>query len=1024
MWRNLTLIASKGYQIGDACSACRSQLYSESLKHSSGYELISTRNRGTPSRGLATPRLLSSFRDSFIQQLNGRRQLGTPSTHPITPNTTTGRNHLAACASLRGPIHTAQTGERPFKVPKYPQNVINAKRTVRPVEATAEETTTTIPAIPPRPSRQQALEADLPPIPARPSKRPQKHDSEVPGQLEPPELPQRETWTETPVLPPTEDYLIDGLEKHVPLLPAETSEDLTPSLSELVFVPHTPRRPIARESMESHASEDVPSIPARPRRRTSTDTQGDTEVPVIPQRPSRTRSMEPSEEPPLPRRPSQKSQKTNDEETPIIPARPTRKPSMESIEEPIVPQRPIRRPSIKSEKSDTEPPEQTSTPSQSRRLSVKSIPETTDEPPEPVIPARPTRTPSIKSIPEVGVGSPESVPSVPPRPPRTPSIKSIPETAAPDQVPVVPQRPARRGSVKSFKSQHSIDEIEQDPSSSDKSPESVPSIPEKKEDISDAEEDAGREGDLKIPERPKIVEERKHLDEKEGATAPAIEEVPTSPHQHSLITDVSEDEIPTEATLPNILPQPPKEEESLASHIDQQQHSLPKIPSRPTKKHPAREDHISLHHEEEHSTPAIPARPIKKSVATEGQPSELRTAAIAGLTATALTPSIPSIPPRPTRKPKSAEPAAAPQVAMDQTPRTIPTPTGLVTSTETPLATRKHDIPPASKSPSSTASDLASSAKSQPPTTTVIGTKQPGVKPPIPARPIHKVARQFEQAQLLQQGQKEKPTPPPRPVKVPGALAGGSKFAGLRAQFARDLDAKLAKPPPAVPTKAEEEVHTISPAEGSSASEGIGDLARGEDTKSGSVTSTVGDVRKGRARGPQRRPPTVKPIVPEGWGISVISTVFEQRVVSPVRERSASAESEKKESTSQTGEFVIESEQGVKTVYVEGGVVAGGHGLQHIVVPMETKNAEDMTASEVHEKEMEVKEPGMLASPVDVIGEMEMGEVGAPASNEKEEDYIAPKEEVVMERGVKHDVSEEPITEQHLEEIPATQSAE
>jgi hypothetical protein len=167
---------------------------------------------------------------------------------------------------------------------------------------------------------------------------------------------------------------------------------------------------------------------------------------------------------------------------------------------------------------------------------------------------------------------------------------------------------------------------------------------------------------------------------------------------------------------------------------------------------------------------------------------------------------------------------------------------------------------------------------------------------------------------------REKPVPPPRPAKKPIGAEG--RFGGLRAQFARDLNERLAKPPPVVP-KEEEVVHSMEQDGKKAGEEGAGVAVV--------AAEGVGDVRKGRARGPQRRPPTVKPIIPEGWGISGMARVFELRpATNPVKE-DAKAEIE-----TQTGETVIESPEGVKKVYLEGGVEG-----QHVVVPVEDKAVEE-----------------------------------------------------------------------------------
>jgi hypothetical protein len=673
-----------------------------------------------------------------------------------------------------------------------------------------------IPIIPPRPRQSMDSERSVeqPTIPARPTKRPEKREAETES-TDLPSIPQRPTRG-TAEASETDDYLIDGIEKRVPLLPASinTGEELTPSLNELISIPDVPRRPTRRESMESRGSEshitetEVPTIPRRPAKHSTDEETQD--HPIIPQRPSRKTSME-REEPAIPRRPPQRSQKSVEEENPVIPHRPSRKTSME-IEEPTIPQRPVRQSSIKSHKSD-------------------------DAETEPVIPARPRRS-SIKSIPETELPEVETEPLIPARPLRTPSIKSIPD-ASPEN-PIVPQRPTRKSSVKSFKSQHSIEEeteLEKIPSLS------VESIPERRESPPVEESGTSQPG----------VESME-----EDKAAPPIEEIPSSPHQHPA-------EISTAA--------------------------IPIIPSRPKK--------------------------------DKEPPSEQRLAEYAALT------SQPIIPPRPTKS-KPSKPIDAPKVAMDQTPEIIQTEGGQFESDDEPISsTRKDQIPNPSldtqhaitKSP---ASEIQTEIVSKP-----VEEKAPpkiGVKsPPIPARPLHKLAKQFEP---VAPPVKEKPVPPPRPVKPLGG-----KFAGLRAQFAQSLNEKLAKPAPPLPTKKEEEVHSMDP-----------EPQLETNSPETVEEKKVGDVRKGRARGPQRRPPTVKPIIPTGWGISTIATVFEQPV----------ATIQEKEVETQTGELVIESATGVKTVYVEGGVVPGGHGVTHHVVPMTEVTTDEVLPTE----EVQMKDAG------------------------------------------------------------------
>jgi hypothetical protein len=787
------------------------------------------------------------------------------------------------------------------------------------------EESTSIPIIPPRPTR-QSLDSDRsvehPTIPSRPAKRPERHhDQGHQEQIDHPTIPQRPSRRVSaehsdPAPHDIDDYLIDGIEKRVPLLPADetqTGEDLTPSLSEIISVqvPNIPRRPMRRESLESRGSEDrhaedpdIPMIPRRPGRKLSTDIHTDEledEHPVIPQRPSRNTSVEHKDEPVIPRRPSQRSQKSVEEEHPTIP------------------QRPVRRSSIKSQKSED------------------------GNEPEPIIPARPRRS-SIKSIPESE--NPElEEPVIPVRPNRTLSIKSIPDVTSPEIVPVIPQRPTRKSSVKSFKSQHSIEEqseLEKIPGITSKSAE--PSIPERQESLPLVEEPSHIDETPSIPSRPGKVDESIHAEPMvEAVTAPPIEEIPTSPHQHPTIPVTKEDEPLTEAAIPIIPTQPKKEKET----------GIP-LPS---------DEHPQIQHPEQ------------------------RLAGYAALTST------PVIPPRPTKsKPKPIEDHPQ-KVAMDQTPEIIHTEGRQFESDNDPISsTRKHHLPTPGLDPHTSlilkeyktpSSEIQTEISSKP---TESEHAKPvhrlGVKsPPIPARPMHKLAKQFE---VVAPPVKEKPIPPPRPVKP----LGSSKFAGLRAQFAQSLNEKLAKPAPALPTRKEEEVHSMEP-------ETHAEVEKTSEEKK------VGDVRKGRARGPQRRPPTVKPIIPTGWGISTIATVFEQPVVNEIEnaEEVEDSGSVKSEVQTQTGELIIESERGVKTVYVEGGVVPGGHGVTHVVVPNELSRKEELVTHEVlpHEDELHREVAEVPMDTAEEVHEKEISREVGETRNEKDDPVVEPLHEEIRE---------------------------
>ena len=747
-----------------------------------------------------------------------------------------------------------------------------------------------------------------------------------------------------------DDYLIDGIEKQVPLLPETTDvgtiDESASSLEDLVSPPEIPRRPVHRESVESHGEQGIAD-----------------DVPVIPKRPVRKPSMEGVEEPDLRRQVSQQSQPSVDDEPlvrqssiksgksyaesevdessqtsqtpsaeePFIPSRPARKSSvkiipekdMESEIEPIIPPRPMRVSSIKSipeiePESEVEP---TIPPRPTRVSSIKSIQDTSAErseaekESEPFIPPRPTRKSSIKSISDTTAEPPEveteSEPFIPPRPTRKSSTKSI-ENTTPEPAPVIPQRAT--SSVKSFKSQHSIEE-ESNPAVD------VHQLMEPSVDIP------------AIPHRPKKVEPKPV--EPEETTLP-IEKAPTSPHQHPII------------------PARPKKHELVESIVMQDDISKPE------------EDSVQ-------DVPVIPRRP------KASEEPALRTAGFAALMAT------PVIPPRPS---KSKVDPALPKATLDQTPEIVQTGGGIYESAEEPNHSKtrnqietedsldiKHstpkDVPGTSvpKEATTPASQIQSEA---------VSAKSRMKSPPIPARPQHKLAKQFEQIMV-----KEKPAPPPRPVKP--VVGTSSRFAGIRAQFAKDLNERLAKPPPPVQKKDYEEVHSME-----EKSEGIQ-----EEKKDVVVGEKVGDVRKGRARGPQRRPPTVKPIIPAGWGVSVISTVFEQavggasgnvekelsvegRLQEPHIENQGQIESsgmsEKSKGQTQMGERIIESESGVKAVLLEGDVIPGDNRVEQVAEPMKVEGdesdggkgvalSESMEAKEIVPEVQHEKQSAMVGSP-------------------------------------------------------------
>lgn len=757
----------------------------------------------------------------------------------------------------------------------------------------------------------------IPMIPPRPSKRPEKSHHEPDSSADHPLIPRRPTRRvsieakQTPVEETTNaDYLIDGIEKQVPLLPAtiDIDDGITPGLQEAMTVPEIPRHPARRESLGSHPSEETPHIPPRPSRqpRTTSEDPVIPVIPVIPKRPTRKASTDVSEEDP--NAPTLQSYAAVNDEPLIIPqglglptkiksesqvaegevaefSRPRRSsirstpdtsPPIESSEPPIPP-RPARVSSIKSisETSATGPDDVEPTgPAIPRRptrkgsrSSISSIPEVPEREPEeiprstdPIISPRRSRKSSTASIPEKAESVPEiegeaSEPIIPPRPTRKSSIKNTPEESIPEAMPPTPQRPTRKSSTKSVRGQYSIEEepqLEKIPSISTRIVEAAPTaseiLTEEPELIVNEPPVAPRR-----PQKPAPMDADESTQRPDKAE-PQVEEISTSPHEHPAI------------------PASPKEEKSTPPDIPIQQTTeqpLPSIPARPQKR------------KDDDAIPAISPRPEKpkdeippilahQEKKTPFQPEE------PGLPSTPLTSSIPVIPPRPSKFKPQPKPEA--KVAMDQPPDIVHSQGGIVEPVEGPSSSSRHSIEtdpvPDVKSVASVASNSASDIQSEVPTKS-IPAKVAGVKsPPLPARPQHRLAKQFEQQQ---QQLKVKPVPPPRPAKP---LVGGSKFAGLRAQFAKDLNAKLGKPPPPPPQKKEEEAHSIQPEASTNITEERGGAE--ENVDKSVEGGKIGDMRKGRARGPQRRPPTVKPIIPAGWGVSAIATVFEQRITSEV----------------------------------------------------------------------------------------------------------------------------------------------
>ena len=70
--------------------------------------------------------------------------------------------------------------------------------------------------------------------------------------------------------------------------------------------------------------------------------------------------------------------------------------------------------------------------------------------------------------------------------------------------------------------------------------------------------------------------------------------------------------------------------------------------------------------------------------------------------------------------------------------------------------------------------------------------------------------------------------------------------------------------------------------------------------------------------------------------------------------------SEKSKGQTQTDEKIVESENGGKAVFLEGGVTPGGNGVEHAVVPMKVEEDEHMESDEAKgvdlSESMEAKE--------------------------------------------------------------------
>ena len=109
--------------------------------------------------------------------------------------------------------------------------------------------------------------------------------------------------------------------------------------------------------------------------------------------------------------------------------------------------------------------------------------------------------------------------------------------------------------------------------------------------------------------------------------------------------------------------------------------------------------------------------------------------------------------------------------------------------------------------------------------------------------------------------------------------------------------------------------------------------------------------------------------------------------------------------------------------------MAGGHGVQHVVVPMEKEEVkEDLGVGESNEESVEGNEPGIPAEAVHVAAEDNGVEVKPADVTDKEGKEMVPDQELPEgTTDVTHDVTDSPPQaqqSQHTEEIPTTQAEE
>lgn len=238
------------------------------------------------------------------------------------------------------------------------------------------------------------------------------------------------------------------------------------------------------------------------------------------------------------------------------------------------------------------------------------------------------------------------------------------------------------------------------------------------------------------------------------------------------------------------------------------------------------------------------------------------------------------------------------------------------------LPAKQPSIPPRPQSDASASKEIVSTGKSGPavprrPASTASNTSAKE-SPTIPARPSRAGTIPKETAEI-KAPIPVKPSVPARPAV--GKLAGSSKFA-----FASALEAKLKGGPPVPKKKEESEEREIVSQE---------------------PTKPLGDARKGRARGPQKRKPAsavVAPVEDEQTTQQKIETLM----ASPTCEKGEFFISrfgvEMRSMSIQTGVIKIESPAGKVTVMQGAGTEYAG---QNVVVDTPTAKPHAISKQEV-----------------------------------------------------------------------------